>query len=555
VLGIVFGALFGGSLFGLIVGAQRTLVAVFEPSDLSLIGTLTVAAVLPAIAIVYALGDYLATYFIEWVGNRVVLDLRQSINAHLHRLSTLYFTRARTGELISRVINDTSQVERAVSTVLGDLAKQPWALLGAVAALVWLDPLLAAIGLLLFPVCLVPVMLFGRKVREYAREGQQKLADLTSALQESVAGVRIVKAFGMEEYEKNRFGVQAKAVFNRAMRITRARSAVQPIIFVISFIGLTLIFLYVRWAHMSYDRFFTFAIALIALYDPVKKLSKIHVSVQQSSGAADRLFELLDTEVTVRDLPKARVFDEPVRTLSLENVSFSYDDKAVLTNIQLTVTAGECIALVGGSGAGKTTLVSLLPRFFDVTGGRILVNGYDLRDLTLQSLRRQFGIVTQDTFLFNDTVAQNIAYGRADADREAIVQAAKRAQAHEFISAMPRGYDTEIGERGVRLSGGQCQRLAIARALLRNPPILILDEATSALDTESERLVQAALNDLMAGRTVFAIAHRLSTITHADRIVVLEGGRMVEIGTHEELLHKAGVYRRLYDLQFANAAG
>jgi subfamily B ATP-binding cassette protein MsbA len=392
-------------------------------------------------------------------------------------------------------------------------------------------------------------------VRRFAKEGQQKIADLMSTLQETVTGVRIVKAFGMEQYEIGKFRDQCRAVFHRAIRVTRAKASVEPIIVFISVVGMSLVLIYARWSSMPQESFVAFLAALVAMYDPVKKLSRIHVSIQQSSGAADRIFELLDTEVTVKEQPQAKAFDEPVKTVTFDHVSFAYDETPVLQDVSFTVNAGQCIALVGSSGSGKSTMVGLLPRFFDVTGGKVLINGNDIRTLTIASLRKQIGIVTQETFLFNDTVANNIAYGQTDASRSAIEEAARRARAHDFIEAMPERYDTVIGERGVRLSGGQCQRLSIARAILRNPPILILDEATSALDTESERQVQAALNELMAGRTVFAIAHRLSTVTHADLILVLDKGRIAETGSHQELLQRGGLYKYYYDLQFADSNG
>ena len=304
---------------------------------------------------------------------------------------------------------------------------------------------------------------------------------------------------------------------------------------------------------MPVEDLLTFAAAMVLLYEPVKKLSKIHLHIQQTSASADRIFEIMDTPVAIKDAVDARILKDRIENLRFDNVQFAYDSQPVLCDVAFAVAAGERVAIVGGSGAGKTTLVNLIPRFYDVTGGSLSINGVDIRRLTMQSLRQQIWMVTQETILFNDTVAANIAYGHADASAAAIEQAARRAYAHEFILQMPEGYDTVIGERGVRLSGGQCQRLAIARAILRNPPILILDEATSALDTESERLVQAALDELMEGRTVFAIAHRLSTVIHCDRIIVLDGGRLVESGKHQELLDRNGMYRRLYDLQFAPA--
>ncbi len=513
------------------------------------------AALFLLAALVRSLGQFLSDYHIQWVGNRVVMDIRVQTFAHLQDLSARFFSRSKTGELISRTINDSIMIERAVSVVIGDLVQQPFALLGAVWVLFALDVRLALAGMVLFPICIVPIAIFGRRVRRYARHGQERMADLTTIMQEALGGVRIVKAFGMEGYETGRFAEQCRVFFNRIMRVARDKAAIEPIIVFISMAGLLIVLGYASWADMPAKNFITFAIAMMALYEPVKKLSKVHLNIQQTSASATRIFELLDTTVLIRDRPGAAAFRGPVTGVRFENVSFAYDRHPVLREIDFSVQAGQRIALVGGSGAGKTTLVSLLLRFYDPTAGRVLLNGEDLRSLTLKSLRGQVGMVTQETFLFNDTVAANIAYGQAAVDRAAVEAAARRANAHEFISRMPEGYQTLIGERGVRLSGGQCQRLAIARAIFRNPPILVLDEATSALDTESERLVQAALDDLMEGRTVFAIAHRLSTIMHCDSIIVLEHGRIAEQGRHADLLGQGGLYRRLYDLQFSDVRG
>ena len=550
VLGTLFGVLFAGSTTGMLLALKGSFARVFDPAGASFPAILAIGLLLPLAAAFRGIGFYLSVYFIEWVGNRVVMDLRMRAFGHIHRLPLGFFTGSRTGELISRVTNDTMQVERAVSSVLGDLVRQPFVLAGMVGFLIWLDARLAFVSLVLFPVCIVPVALFGRRVRRFAREGQEKLADLVSILQETITGARVVKAFGMEGHERQRFDERCRGVFSRVMRVTRAQAAIDPLIVFVSMVGLILVLLYCRWTRMTVDEFFSFAAALVALYEPVKKLSRVHITVQQSSAAADHVFELLDTPVTLCDAAGARPFEGAVESVEFEHASFAYGDEAVLTDVSFLVRAGRRVAVVGGSGAGKSTLVSLLPRFYDVTAGRVLINGRDLRDFTTASIRQLIGLVTQETILFNDTVAANIAYGRVDASREEIEAAARRAHAHDFIAAMPDGYDTVIVERGLRLSGGQCQRLAIARAILRNPPILILDEATSALDTESERQVQAALDEVMAGRTVFAIAHRLSTIMNADLIVVLDRGTVAEQGTHRELLAKGGPYQRLYDLQF-----
>ncbi|MFA5043073.1 MAG: ABC transporter ATP-binding protein [Kiritimatiellia bacterium] len=551
IVGAICGIIFAGSTTGLLVAFRDILRNALQNAPWKTVALIALA--LPVLAAGRGVGQFLSEYFMQWVGNKVVMDMRIATFAHLQELSMRYFSRSKTGELISRTINDSMMIERAVSVVLGDLVKEPFVLLGAAWCLFWLDAKLAFASMVLFPVCIVPIAIFGRRVRRYAKHGQERLASLVSIMQEALMGMRIVKAFGMERYEVARFTEQCQLFFNRIMRVTRDKAIIEPVIVFISAIGLVLVLLYAHWVHMPVEDLLTFAAAMVLLYEPVKKLSKIHLHIQQTSASADRIFEILDTPVAIKDAADAVVLEDRIENLRFDNVQFAYDSAPVLCDLAFTVAAGERVAIVGGSGAGKTTLVNLIPRFYDVTGGALSINGVDIRRFTLKSLRAQIGMVTQETILFNDTVAANIAYGHTDAPVAAIEQAAKRAHAHEFILEMPEGYNTVIGERGVRLSGGQCQRLAIARAILRNPPILILDEATSALDTESERLVQAALDELMEGRTVFAIAHRLSTVIHCDRIIVLDAGRMVESGKHQELLDRNGMYRRLYDLQFAPA--
>jgi subfamily B ATP-binding cassette protein MsbA len=550
-IGALCGVLFAGSTVGLLPVLQRVLGHFFDAQQaLVFRSVVLLGGGVILLVLIRGAGQYVNTYMIEWVGNRVVMDLRKETFAHLQELPVGYFNSTQTGEMISRTVNDSALLERAVATVLTDLARQPIVLAGAVVYAVSRDWRLALAALLAFPICLVPILGFGRRVRRAAREGQERMAEIVSIMQESIRGVRIVKAFCMEEREQARFDTACKMFFRRIMRVVRSKALIDPIIVFISGAGLVLALAFAAQLGMLWNEFVTMALALVMLYEPVKKLGKIHLSIEQSSAAADRIFEILDTPLLVADMPGAQPLDEPVQRIVFDHVGFRYGADPVLQDITLDVRAGERIALVGGSGAGKTTLVNLLPRFFDVTDGRILINGRDLRSLTLRSLRMKTGIVTQDTFLFSDTVASNIAYGAPDASMERIREAARKAHAHDFIMEMPSGYDTQVGELGMLLSGGQRQRLAIARAILNDPEILILDEATSALDTESERMVQAAIDTLVTGRTVFAIAHRLSTIMNCDRIVVLDKGRIVEIGTHAELVARTGVYRRLHDLQF-----
>jgi subfamily B ATP-binding cassette protein MsbA len=512
-------------------------------------------AAFPLLALLRGLGDFGSKYFIKWVGNRVIMDLRNLMFGHLLDLSILFYSERRTGELISRVTNDPLLVEQSVSTVLGDIVKEPLTLIAMVAMAFYLDPRLALVSFVMFPVCILPISIFGRKMRKNSKQAQERIADLMSILQETITGARIVKAYGMEPAENNRFMEQNRTFFGKVMRMARARASVEPVIVFISGLGIALALLYARTERMPLSEIIAFLVTLVLMYDPVKKLSGIHMQVQQSVAAAERIFELIDAPVTVVESPRPRELDKALTAVEFSGVEFAYGpEKCVLTDINLTIPAGTRLAIVGNSGSGKTTLVNLIPRFADVTAGAIRINGTDIREFSLKSLRKAMGVVTQEAILFNDTVAANIRYGTPEATLEEVKEAANQAYAHEFIEAMPQGYETLIGERGVRLSGGQKQRLTIARAILRNPPIMILDEATNALDTASERMVQVALESLMKGRTVFVIAHRLSTIVNCDRIVVLDGGRIVESGTHPELLAKGGVYRNLYDLQF-NSGG
>ena len=571
-LAILFGFIFGGSIFGLLGTARGSMVQIFGGTQtrlntfttgfisnwyeggLSHDGLVTVLLLggLLALAFLRGIGFFLSKYLIEWIAQNIIMKLRNELFGKILCLPLLYFTGSRTGELMSRTLNDTHLIERGITEVVSDLIQQPFVLIAAATALFLTDWRLAIISLVVFPVCVLPIAIAGRRVRRHSKVGQERLADLSSIQQETIQGAAIVKAYGNEAHEQTRFEKHNADFFRRQVKIVASKAAINPLMEIFAVVAAIAIFVYARSAGLDLPSLTVFLVSMVVMYDPVKKLTRIHLVIQQTSAAAERIYAVLDTEDTVADLPGARPLDEPVTEITYDRVSFAYSPGGhlVLDDVSLAARTGELVAFVGSSGSGKTTLVNLLPRFFDPVSGHVRLNGHDLRDFTLESLRARIGLVTQETILFNDTVFNNIAYGLPNANREQVEAAARQAYAHDFIMAMPHGYDTVIAERGLLLSGGQRQRLAIARALLRDPPILILDEATSALDTESERAVQLALNNAMMGRTVFAIAHRLSTIQRANQILVLDKGRIVEKGLHHELLAHEGIYRRLYHMQF-----
>jgi subfamily B ATP-binding cassette protein MsbA len=518
-----------------------------------------VAYALIASALVKSICDYVGTYMVNHAGFGMITDLRNDLYDAVLRRSVAFFQKHTTGTLLSTIINDIERVQNAMSTVLGDFMQQFFTFLFMVAVVILTGGKLAWILLLFVPVVISSARRIGRQVRHTTRKGQDKLAEIQNILHETITGNGIVKAFGMELWEMDRFRKAARRLFAANLKSVSVQAISSPLM---DFIGAVciaaLLFLgrnQIKSHHMTQGAFIAFLFATFSLYDPVRKFALFYNAFQQALGASEDIFTFMDAQDDVREKKRAKVLKEFKRKVRFEDVGFAYETDGkrtqVLHNIDLTVERGEVIALVGPSGAGKSSLVNLIPRFFDVTEGRITLDGADLRDVTIASLRHLIGKVTQEVVLFNDTVRNNIAYGQPDVPLAKVQEAAKMALAHDFILRMPNGYDTMIGEKGVRLSGGERQRLAIARAILKNAPILILDEATSALDTESEAYVQAALANLMQGRTVFVIAHRLSTVRHATRIAVLEHGRITEIGTHDELLRNSGTYRRLYNLQFA----
>jgi ATP-binding cassette, subfamily B, bacterial MsbA len=493
------------------------------------------------------------SYLTDYVGLRIVNDLRNALNRHLQTLSLSFFQRHPTGTLISRVNNDVALVRAALTDSIASLIRDAMSLIVLIVVIFLKDWVLATIASIVFPASILPIIRLTKKIKRFTRRGQVTTGTLTNLLQESIQGNRIVKAFGMEPYESERFAGENQKLFRQSIRASRMRSVVQPAMELLASFGIGGVIWYGGFSVIGGGRtpgeFWAFMTAMFLMYQPFRNLTRTYTTIQQGIVGAERVFEILDEQPEIRSRANARPAAPFSQEIEFQNVSFGYGRKLVLRNIHLKIRAGEMVALVGVSGVGKSTLGDLIPRFYDVGSGAITIDGVDIRDVTLESLRSQIGIVTQHTFLFNDTVRNNIAYGDPTRNMEDIVAAARAAHAHDFIMAMPQGYDTFIGEMGTRLSGGQRQRLAIARALLKNAPILILDEATSSLDSESERLVQEALELLMVGRTVLVIAHRLSTIRKANRIVVLVDGSIVEEGTHEELLTRKSEYSRLYTLQ------
>src|SRR5712672_2176530 len=568
IVGLLLGFAYGGVSSLLPLAISRVTGTIFHgaapnPTDLrSNLGALDtgpkinsiilICLAIPAIMMLRSLCSYGNTYCMQWVSNKVVTDIRGQLFNKMVRLSMDFFNRMRSGLLISRITNETRVVQMALTAVSSDIFKQPVLIVGAISVLFLMDWKFTLITLILFPTCLLPLRIYGRRARKALRGQFEGMGEMVVTMQETFAGIRVIKSFAREAHQEKEFKRSNQMQFSQMRRIIRAMDATGPLVETIAAVGIGLALLYVYAANLSAGRFFGLISGIFLLYDPIKTLSKLQIVMQQSITATTAIFALLDTQPTVQDTPNAVALSSSQGRIDFEDVTFRYANTVTdaISDLNLHIEPGKTYALVGASGAGKSTILSLILRLYDPTSGAAKIDGRNLRSVTQKSLREQIGLVTQETFLFHDTIFSNIQFGRLNATPEEVREAARAAYAHDFIMAPPKGYETVIGDKGCLLSGGQQQRLAIARAVLKNAPILLLDEATSSLDSESEQQIQRALAELATGRTVIAIAHRLSTVLSANQIIVMDGGRIKEIGTHAVLLEKSGYYRRLYDHQF-----
>lgn len=571
-MGILFGALFGASQTLLIFDIQYVCGAVFPDShatkataiekwfpqlahlhfaDAGLGTVLMVCATIPAIMILRGICSYLNSYCMLWCSVRVLDDIRQQVFRHTLGQSMEFFNKAKAGDLVQTVFNQTRMAQQALTTIAGDVVKQPISIITGLAALFMVDWRFTLTSFLIFPLCLIPVVIVSKKVRKSGAQEEEEAGQLMVIMQEAFAGIRVVKTHAREDFEAERFNRANTEILRHIMRWRKALELAQPAVETVASLGIAAALLWVWTYKLPFNSFVALNAGMVMLYPAFKSLSRIYLMMQKCLASTTKVFELLDRKPAIEDAPNAPALENVKGEVRFEGVNFGYgNDKVAVKEIDLTIPPGTLCALVGESGAGKTTMVALLQRLYDVTEGKITIDGHDLRQVTQASLRQSVATVSQDIFLFHDTIANNIRYGRLDATQEEVEAAAKQAYAHDFILSQPQGYSTIIGDKGCLLSGGQQQRISIARALLKNAPILILDEAMSALDSESERQIQAALDVLAEGRTVVAIAHRLSTILHAQQIVVMANGRIQDLGRHGELYERSPVYRRLYDLQF-----
>jgi subfamily B ATP-binding cassette protein MsbA len=544
----------GGLTSALAFLVKPVLDDIFMKKNAAMLKWIPIAVV--AIYMLKGLCTYVQTILMNFIGQRVVADIRNRLYQVIQTQSMSFFTKNQTGILMSRITNDVNSMQGAVSEAVTSLLKDSFTLICLMFVIFYRDWQLALVAMVIFPVTIYPIATFGRKIRKLATRTQVTMGSLTTLLQETISGARIVKAFGREDYESSRFSRENENLLKLTLKSVSISAVSSPFMEFLGGVGIAAIIFYggyqVIQGVSTPGTFFSFLAALIMLYEPIKRLTNVNNTIQQGIAGAQRVFSIIDAVPEIRNKPEAIPLPAISKSVDIRNVTFHYEDTPVLKQINLTVRAGEAVAFVGMSGGGKTTLVNLIPRFYDVSEGQILIDGRDIRDVTIESLRAQIGIVTQQTILFNDTVRNNIIYGDVEKTEADVIRAAKAANAHYFIMNLPDGYDTVIGEQGTKLSGGERQRISIARALLKDAPILVLDEATSSLDTEAEIEVQEALENLMKGRTTLVIAHRLSTIRNADRIVVLVNGEIVEEGTHEALLDKKGEYFRLYQMQFKN---
>ena len=538
-------------------GFNRTMVreAALEGTGLQIGHAIWICMLVPLVMVVRGFAAYLNAYQMSWITLRVLNDIRAELFGRIISQEMAFFDNAQAGKLMSRIMNNTKVVQRSLSHLSVDLFKQPITLLGGIGVLFYLDWRFSLVALVLFPVCIIPVIFLGRKVRKAGLAEENLAGRMNIILQETFSGIRVIKSFAAESYVNAQFLAASDWQFRKGLMVKRSLQLTTPIVEITAAFGVSLALVFVYWTGMSAATFLALMAGIFLLYQPAKALSQVHVMLQKCLTAMTHVFELMHREPAVRDRPDAVVIRSSRGALEFDGVSFSYGPEvAALRDIRLHIEPGQRVALVGSSGAGKSTLLSLILRFYDPQQGAVLLDGRDLRTITMDSLRSQIGIVSQDTFLFHDTIYNNILFGRLDATRDEVEAAAQQAYAHDFILGQPEGYETIVGDKGCRLSGGQQQRLSIARALLKNAPILLLDEATSALDSESERMIQDALERLAKGKTVVAIAHRLSTVIHSDVIVVMEAGRIADTGTHAGLLERSPIYRKLHQMQFGNTA-